>query len=182
MRIELPSIRPATVKDVETIATLAARTFHDAFAADNVPSNMEMYLKEAFSIERTQSELMDTNNRFLLAFLEGANEPSGYTKLRMGTLDESVRGPNPIEIERLYVDQVVIGRGVGAALMQACLNEARELGYRTVWLGVWKKNQRAIAFYQRWGFRPVGTHVFTLGTEQQNDWIMQRSVDVPAQA
>ena len=60
--------------------------------------------------------------------------------------------------------------------MQAALQEARGGGYDVIWLGVWQENPRAVAFYERWGFQKVGTHVFRLGDDPQTDWIMQRGV------
>jgi ribosomal protein S18 acetylase RimI-like enzyme len=57
--------------------------------------------------------------------------------------------------------------------MNASINEAKERGYDSIWLGVWEKNQRAIDFYRRWGFEEVGTHTFKLGTDPQNDFVME---------
>jgi ribosomal protein S18 acetylase RimI-like enzyme len=70
----------------------------------------------------------------------------------------------------------MIGRGVGAALMQACLEEAGRRGCETVWLDVWERNPRAIAFYRKWGFAEVGNQAFQLGEDLQNDILMARAV------
>ncbi len=50
-------------------------------------------------------------------------------------------------------------------------------GGDVLWLGVWEHNQRAIAFYHRWGFAIVGTHTFQLGADLQTDFLMQRSLE-----
>lgn len=171
-------IRHAQHNDADAIAHLAKRTFHDTFAADNASSDMEIYLRDTFSLERTQAELVDSNNIFLLAFAHDAAEPIGYAKLKIEKEDMSVQGTRTIEIERLYVDAIAIGQGVGASLMQACLNEATALDYQAVKLGVWERNERAIAFYKRWGFETVGTRVFMLGSDRQNDFILQRAVSI----
>jgi ribosomal protein S18 acetylase RimI-like enzyme len=42
-----------------------------------------------------------------------------------------------------------------------------------LWLGVWEHNHRAKAFYERWGFVPVGTETFLLGSDEQADVLMQ---------
>jgi hypothetical protein len=42
-----------------------------------------------------------------------------------------------------------------------------------VWLGVWEHNRRAKAFYVQWGFRPVGTETFRLGSDEQVDLLME---------
>ena len=85
-----------------------------------------------------------------------------------------VGGAKPIELVRLYASREWIGRGVGAALMRACLEEARGAGYETIWLGVWERNARAQTFYEKWGFRAVGEHVFQLGSDPQRDILMER--------
>lgn len=172
----LPSIRQATADDVEVLAELATRTFRDTFWDRNEPADMEAYLQRWFSVDRIGSELDEPGSTFFLAFADSANPPIGYAKLRAGEPEPSVQGPDPIELERLYAGQKAIGTGVGAALMQTCLAEAADTGYQTIWLGVWEKNEQAIAFYRRWGFEIVGSHIFLLGADKQNDLILERPV------
>lgn len=172
-------IRHAIPDDVVALATLADRSFRDAFAGDNRPEDVDAYVSEAFSAGRLRLELSDARNAFLVACGTGG-DVAGYAKMRSGPVDGSVAGPEPVEIERLYVDPAAIGRGIGAALMRACLDEAAARAYRTIWLGVWVRNARAISFYERWGFRTVGSHVFRLGADEQTDLVMERPVDLPA--
>ncbi|GAY79036.1 negative regulation of sporulation, septation and degradative enzyme [Sporolactobacillus inulinus] len=42
-----------------------------------------------------------------------------------------------------------------------------------VWLGVWEKNEKAIAFYKKFGFVQNGAHSFYMGDEEQTDFIMK---------
>jgi diamine N-acetyltransferase len=169
-------VRPATLADAEPLAALAERTFRDTFAADNSTDDMDAYVRDAFSLDRVRAELADDANTFLVAFMDGVARPAGYAKLRNGTTDPSVTGPDPIELQRLYVDRSAMGQGTGAALMQAILDTAASTGRRTLWLGVWVRNARAIAFYERWQFETVGEHVFRLGSDDQTDLIMARPV------
>jgi ribosomal protein S18 acetylase RimI-like enzyme len=162
-----PFIRVAAPADAERLADVAEQTFRDTFAADNSSHDMEAYVRDSFSQDRIRIELLDDGNRFLLAFVDDAERPAGYAKIRTGTSDPSVKGPNPVELERLYVDRRAIGQGVGAALIRAAFAQARHAGHRTMWLGVWERNARAIAFYGRWGFETVGDHVFRLGSDAQ---------------
>ncbi len=169
-------IRPARLEDAKSVAAIAESTFRDTFAADSAAEDMEAYARDSFGIARMEAELSDSANSFLLALAGSSHLPIGYAKLRSSTSEPSVTGPDPIELERLYVEQSAIGQGIGAALMRASLDAARDLGYRTVWLGVWENNTSAIAFYERWAFKKVGTHIFRLGSDDQTDWIMTRSV------
>ena len=167
-------IRKATRKDNQLLAALGARTFADSFAADNTPEDMAAYLEKSFSPEKQAAELADPGTTFLIAEIDG--QPVGYTRLRQDPPPDCVKGMHPIEIVRLYSVKEWIGRGVGAALMQACLNEAARAGHDVIWLDVWEKNPRAIAFYQRWGFQKVGEQGFQLGDDLQTDWLMARKV------
>lgn len=169
------SIRPARPDEAAALASFARASFVAAFADQNNPADMDAYVTAAFSDAQIGRELADPSNTFLLAFLPDRAAPAGYAKLRSGTPDPSVRGALPVELERLYVEPQRIGHGLGGALMQATLDEATTRGYQTLWLGVWEHNLRARAFYERWGFARVGSHVFRLGTDDQTDLIMERS-------
>lgn len=128
-------VRRARRDDLDALAELAESTFRAAFGADNDPDEMEAYVREAFVPGRMRAELADDRNVFLLA-LDAAAVPIGYARLRAGTAEDGVTGPDPVEIERLYVRPDAIGTGVGAALMRALVEEAVAAGCRTLWLGV----------------------------------------------
>ena len=157
------------------LCTLAARIFHDTFAVHNRPEDMAAYMDEAFTPERLRAEIEDPRSTILLAFVE--DEPAGYAKLSTGEAPACVAGPRPVELARLYADRAWHGRGVGAALMTATLDAARALGAATLWLGVWERNDRAIAFYRKCGFEPCGSHPFWLGADEQTDVLMVRALD-----
>lgn len=94
-------IRTATA--AEPLMALAERT-SVTLADHNSVDDMEAYVRDAFSPDRIRAELADGANKFLLAFMEGSDQPGGYAKLRTGSTDPSVTGPDPVELERLYVD------------------------------------------------------------------------------
>lgn len=173
MRIT-PQIRPATVADAEALTELAARTFYDAFADMNTAENIKAYMSKAFTVEQLTAELSDPLGKFLIAETDGVIV--GYAKLLTGNVPVCVTGQNPIELVRLYVDKTCLGSGVGNDLMQASLDEARSLGHRSIFLGVWEHNHRAQSFYFRWNFRVVGSHVFQMGSDAQMDWLMERDL------
>lgn len=169
-----PYVRRATPEDAELLAELGTRTFSETFAADNRPEDMAAYVADAFSVAQQAAELADPLATILIAEVEG--RAAGYAQLHAGQRAEGVEGASPVELVRLYVSGEWLGRGVGPALMQACLDEARAGGHRTIWLGVWERNGRAQAFYRKWNFRAVGEHVFQLGTDRQRDIVMARAV------
>lgn len=169
------NIRYAVTADNMLLAEIGAETFANSFGADNAPENMSAYLAASFSPEIQARELADTASRFLI--IERDESAVGYAKLSFGGAPDSVIGQKPMEIVRIYARKEWIGKGVGAQLMKACLREAEEAGCDVIWLGVWERNPRAIAFYRKWGFEPVSTQTFQLGDDLQTDWVMARPVN-----
>ena len=167
-------IRRGTVEDAGLLSELAARTFSETFAADNTPEDLAEYNAASFNVARLTSELEDPASTFLIAEVDG--NAAGYARLHDGEPEKCIEGANPVELVRLYVLREWLGRGVGEQLMRACLDEARQAGHETVWLGVWERNARAQAFYQKWNFRSVGEHVFPLGSDLQRDIVMERAL------
>jgi diamine N-acetyltransferase len=169
-------IRYATRADNILLAEIGAETFAESFAADNTLENMSAYLAAFFSPEKQAMELTDADSRFLIIELDG--KAAGYTKLSFGHAPAAVAGQKPMEIVRIYARKEWIGKGVGARLMEASLREAEQAGCDVIWLGIWERNPRAIAFYCKWGFEQVGTQTFQLGDDLQNAWVMARRVDI----
>jgi len=167
-------VRRANPDDASLLTDLGARTFYDTFAPDNTPENMEAYLASSFHVSVQTEELADPESTFLIAEIAGT--PAGYAKLHSGEPLEEIKGAKAVELVRLYASHEWLGRGIGEALMRACLDEARRAGHETIWLGVWERNARARAFYRKWNFREVGEHPFPLGSDIQRDILMERPV------
>src|SRR6185503_6443540 len=121
---EIPGliIRRGKVEDAALLSELGARTFADTFADDNTPENMAAYMATAFNVAQQTAELEDPGSTFLIAEVEG--RAAGYAKLHDGEAEQGVEGANPIELVRLYVSREWLGRGIGAQLMRACIDEA----------------------------------------------------------
>jgi ribosomal protein S18 acetylase RimI-like enzyme len=172
-------IRRATLQDLEVLVRLGKQTFSEAFAADNDPADMAQYLDTAFSPSTLRQQLASPDSVFLLlqtSAAAGQAESIGYARLIERSPIPNDETDNAIELSRLYVLQRELGKGYGSGLMQACLEYAAKHGFDTIWLGVWEQNVRAQQFYQRWGFRKIGTQAFVLGKDIQNDDVLRRSV------
>jgi diamine N-acetyltransferase len=172
-------VRPATVADAGALSRLAASTFLETFAGDNAPEDMARYLAEAFTTERQAAEITDAAGAVLLAEHttdSGHTELLGYAHLVSGEVPAAVGGAAPMELKRLYVARAWHGRGVAQLLMQAAIDAAGARGAQTLWLGVWERNPRAVAFYTKYGFVRVGEHTFVLGGDAQTDWLFARPV------
>jgi ribosomal protein S18 acetylase RimI-like enzyme len=149
------SIRTAGPQDAGLLAKIGAQTFRHSFARDNTPEDMAAYLAGAFGTKV---------------------QAAGYARLVRAPAPACIPPGSPIEIRRIYAVPAWLGRGVGAALMRACLAEASRQRCEVIWLDVWERNERAIAFYKRRGFVQVGTQAFVLGSDVQRDLLLARPV------
>ena len=175
-------VRRAAIADIPVLVELSASTFRDTYASAHEPTEVERHIALNFTPAQIAAEISGPASSVLLACV--ADEPVGYAALRIGPYPYCVPGPAPIELGRLYLTKASIGKGFGSALMRACLEEQARLGGGTLWLGVWDRNVLAYAFYEKWGFRRVGTYEFLFGVTPHRDVVMARTAepDVRAQA
>jgi ribosomal protein S18 acetylase RimI-like enzyme len=159
-------IRRATPDDAARLADLGARTFRETFAAYNRPEDMEAFLSTAYGADVQLEEIVDPAR--ITVVVEEGDALIAYAQLR-------VHLPQ-IEIGRFYVDSAWHGRGIAQSLMSAVLEIARDMGATRLWLGVWERNARAIAFYEKCGFVDCGSQPFLLGSDLQTDRVMERPV------
>lgn len=170
------SVRQIDASYAETLSKLGARLFGDTFSSANEPENMQEYLAESYSPDIQTRELNDPNMTTFMAFNEN-NEPVAFAQLRQKEdVYDFIGDPEAIELQRIYVDKACGGKGVGTLLMKASLEKAKELGKKTMWLGVWEHNPNAIRFYERHGFYKVGSHIFKLGNQEDTDLIYIRKL------
>ncbi|HEX7679668.1 MAG TPA: GNAT family N-acetyltransferase [Thermoanaerobaculia bacterium] len=163
-------VRVAVPDDAATLAAISLKTFADAFAAGNRAEDMEVYTSDAFGEPQQRRELETAGIVTLLGEEDG--EAIAYAQLSH-TPGASY---GDVELARFYVDRTHHGRGVAQSLMDAVDVHARTLGGTTLWLGVWERNLRAIAFYRKSGFVQCATQPFLLGSDLQTDWVMNRAL------
>ena len=171
------TIRPASVADAFALSRLGETTFRETFEGENSPEDMSRYLAQAFTPAQQTAEITDPGGIVLVAeHVPGSGGPElvGYVYLVQGPAPEPVSGPAPMELKRIYVAREWHGRHVAQALMDASIKAARDRGAKTLWLGVWERNPRAVAFYAKYGFERVGQHTFVLGRDSQTDWLFAR--------
>jgi diamine N-acetyltransferase len=172
------TIRLAIAADAESLATLAHRTFFETYAPDTDPRDMSLHLARSYSPAIQLAEINDPAMRTLLAI--HADSIIGYAQVRLHDPRHAepacVTGPNAMEIWRFYVDRPWHGQGVAPRLMHDAIELAASLGATSVWLGVWERNPRAIAFYLKCGFQHIGDHQFLFADQLHTDLVMARPV------
>jgi ribosomal protein S18 acetylase RimI-like enzyme len=167
-------IRRATLNDKAALRTLVIKTFRDTFDEHNTAEDMEQYVSKSFSEAQIENELKEEKTVFFLA--ADGDRIVGYAKVREGEKQEALGGKQALELHRIYVDKEYFGKKIGNILLDTCFDYTKQAGYKTIWLGVWEHNTKAIAFYTKHGFEKFGAHVFVLGADEQTDWLMKKDI------
>ena len=167
-------IRRGVPGDAARLAEFAAGMFTETFGADNTPSDLAAHLEASFGVHHQTRELLDRDYVTLLAEEDG--ELAAYAQVRRGDVPPSVHSAAAVELLRFYVSSRWHGRGVAQLLMHHVREAARELGAHDVWLSVWERNPRAMAFYAKCGFHDVGSKYFFVGADRQSDRVMLASL------
>jgi ribosomal protein S18 acetylase RimI-like enzyme len=164
-------LRTCTESDAELLARVGRETYHETFAHLNRPDVMEAYLNAAFDIEKVRRELRRNESVFFL--LSVGDDVAGYLKLNWGKAQTDRRDPTGMEIERIYLKRPFQGRGLGKLLFDKAKEVAAHRGMKYLWLSVWQRNENAVQFYERMGFRKDGTRIFVMAEERQTDFVMR---------
>lgn len=165
------TLRDATLADAARLADFGARTFREAFAADNTAEDMQSHLAASFSPAKQRLEIQDPAIDTLL-LVDATDRWLGFAQLRAGSSAPGTPAEGSIELWRFYVDRPWHGKGVAGALMNGAKQRAARRGAASLWLGVWERNARAQAFYRKHGFEPVGRKTFVVGSDPQSDDVM----------
>jgi ribosomal protein S18 acetylase RimI-like enzyme len=165
-------IRPAAVADASILATISAEMFVETYARFNDPANLAAHVAARFNPAQQAAELHAPRATMLLGFIGDETRPAAYAYFGPGETPPEVTDPGAVEIKRFYVASSYHGLGVARTMMRAVIERAAA----TLWLGVWERNPRAIAFYEKVGFATVGRTTYDLGTDRQQDLVMVRPV------
>jgi len=168
------TIRRCAADDAPAVASLGARLFTETYGPTHPEPELSRYLARSFSVEGLSEAIADDDTSIFVAE-DSSGVPIAYAYLRASPEPPTgVDGQRAFEIVRFYVDGAAQGRGVGAALMSSCFNDASVRGADVVWLQVWKEAPWAVGFYHRMGFSVVGSAPFYFGDRVGDDHIMSR--------
>ncbi|MBO1000030.1 GNAT family N-acetyltransferase [Bacillus sp. SD075] len=168
------NIKKCTHVDLRKLQEIGYETFNETFKSQNSPENMNAYLEKAFNLKQVEKELSNISSQFFFVYFH--NEVAGYLKVNTNDAQSEEMGAESLEIERIYIKKKFQKHGLGKYLLNKAMEIAMDRNKKTIWLGVWEKNENAIAFYKKLGFVQTGAHSFYMGDEEQMDFIMTKTL------
>lgn len=167
-------LRPAVPSDAPALAKLATESFVAAFGHLYAPEDLQAFLDQYRSVERYRAELASPTKRIQIAEVDG--QPAAYALIVRGWgFDErpDPKPANPLFLSQLYCAPGMAGHGLGAALMDWVIEEARAAGADAVQLSVFSENFGAQRFYQRYGFQHVADIGFWVGNHRDDEFLYE---------
>jgi GNAT superfamily N-acetyltransferase len=145
----------ATEADLPGISALAGVIWKRHYPGIITPAQIDYMLAKMYSRETMETEVRLAGIVYERLLVDGvfvafaAYGPAG--------------SPHVFKLHKLYLHPDLHGRGLGSLLLQHCEREVRALGARRLLLTVNKQNVKALAAYERNGFRIVDSVVVDIG-------------------
>lgn len=164
------SYRTAAAADAPALADTGRRCFAETFGPAFPAEEMAIHLERHFGPDALPVEYLDPALTIRVAEAEGAI----IAYLKRAPMDLPVPHEAAAQmIRQLYVLAPWQGAGIAAALMDWAAETARAEGAPALYLCVWEKGDRAIAFYRKHGFETVGKTPYWLGNLRYMDPVMR---------
>ena len=168
------TLRPATPADVEALAELGRASFVAAFGHLYRPEDLAAFLEEYRTADKFRAHLGDPPTLVQVAEVDG--RLAAYALIVRGQRFDERPDPQParpVFLSQLYCAADMTGHGLGAALMNWAVTEARGWGADALQLSVFSENVGAQRFYQRYGFRHVADIDFWVGNHRDDEFLYE---------
>ena len=160
------TIRPITPPEVPAIAALAREIWQASYPGIITQEQIDFMLEQRYGHERLYDDLEDADKWLDQALLGERRVGFAFSELRKGEF----------KLDKLYIHPDVQRRGVGGQMIEHVAARARKLGYPALVLQVNKRNTKAIASYQKYGFAVRETTVEDLGRYVMDDFVMEKKL------
>ncbi len=165
------ALRPATLADVPALAALGRASFTDAFGHVYAPEDLAAFLDEVHDGEAVARRVASPNRVYRLAE-DTDGQLVGYCQLVLrDSFEPASTASRPITLSQLYCAASATASGLGTALMEWALAEARARGADEMRLSVWAENHGAQRFYKRYGFEHVADIGFWVGQQHDDEFL-----------
>jgi len=162
------TIREATLKDVETIRSLAKEIWYDTYLPILAEAQLEYMLGEIYSTKKLSAQIKNNEQTFLvLAEDEQIVAFAAY----------SAREENPdiYKLHKIYCLPATQGKGYGKVLINTVCEAVIKAGKHLLELNV-NRHNKAKDFYEKMGFKVIYEEDVPIGPYYMNDYVMRKEL------
>jgi len=159
-------IHKITEKDIPLLSNLARTTILESHGHSAPAADMNNYIAEKYTEAVFEKELSDPNN--IYHFIYYNDKAVGFSKIVFNCPYEGSTIQNITKLDRIYVLREFYDKKLGQQLFQFNVDLAKENNQAGMWLYTWIENTRAIRFYEKNGFKIIGSHDFHVSPTHSN--------------
>lgn len=163
--------REATRADHPLLASFGCEMFLETWGALYRAEDIQEFLDRVYTHQAILADF-DLGRRFWLA--EHQQTPIGYLKTGKVGLPVDSQGLASLELKQLYVTKAYHGTEVAHRLMGFFLDQCRDEACEVAYISCYSQNQRALAFYAKYGFQECGKYIFRVGLQEDDERILRR--------
>ncbi len=165
------TFRAPVAADSPALAALGRSSFSAAFAHLYAPEDLASFLDKVHDEAAVAHRIASPNRVYRLATsADGAL--AGYCQLVLrDSFEPASTALRPMTLSQLYCAASATGSGLGTALMDWAIAEARTRGGDEMRLSVWAGNHGAQRFYARYGFHKIADIGFWVGKQRDDEFL-----------
>ena len=169
------TLTPITEPDFPVLRQLADTIWRQHYVGIISVGQIDYMLAGRFTDEALRTHMQAADK--WLELLRVSGTPVGYCGYEVASMDGNEASPAAMKLGQLYVLESHRGTGLGRFLLLHVEGQASDLGRRSIWLQVNKRNHGAIGFYRSAGFEVVREAVFEIGGGfVMDDYLMAKRV------
>jgi GNAT superfamily N-acetyltransferase len=165
----------------EALSSLAKKIYVHHYAHLWSAGGMDWYMNEfAYPVLKIQSEIENKNCLHYIAYIN--NEAVGYLKINIDAAIDGGDIKEGIELERIYIHNTAVNKGLGTYLMNFVLDIAKSYQKKYIFLKAMDTASLAMQFYTKMGYILVGSFRLSDSTfhlmkqEYRGMYILKKSV------
>lgn len=160
------SIFRAREKDYEAIVAIGNSSVAEAHKGSCAPEDLSTYVQNNYKPTAIQAELADENNIYHIINYNG--KAVGFSKIVLNSKHQNITSEKVVKLDKIYLLKDYQALKLGFELLQHNINFAKANEQSGMWLYTWVGNLKAIAFYEKTGFKKIGSHDFFITKTTSN--------------
>jgi ribosomal protein S18 acetylase RimI-like enzyme len=170
----MTELKAATSADWQIIQTIAYRTWPHTFGAVMPKEQIDYMLELIYNEQSLKDQMMMKKHQFLLAL--NNDNPVGFTSYEL-----DYKAKAHLMIHKIYLLPESQGLGIGTKIFDYLTGVAKAHNQERLRLKVFHKNEKASAFYMKYGFTHVGLESTDIGNGYIIlDHVMERQICLEA--
>ena len=153
-------------EQAELIAEIGRLSFLESHGNSASVEDVDHFILKTYTKEKISNEFENKNVQYHLLYFEGI--VVGFSKITLNSSNKDIPNLNITKLDRLYLLKEFYGKNLGSKLIDFNIELSKKHNQNGIWLAVWVKNQRAIKFYTKIGFKIVGKYNFKISETHSN--------------